>query len=375
MKSAQSNIVKLPKSHLYTKKVHLKKSPFANLFKSKQTGVYFLRAKILGKQVKVSLKVKNYAVAQVLVRERHAELTADIERERAKHPGGSTFGVFEKEWIRRSEASPDYRPRTKIYHQQCVDILYRTWPELETLEVATIKLADCIEWAAKLRARYSAPRYNGAVDTARAVFDIAIERGAILKNPTRGATKATGLKKARVTPKRLELPTTAQFQELLAKLDSTPRFQRAARAVRFLAYGGPRISSAGEVMVSDVDWARNEIILRKTKNGKICRVPMIPEMQDICRILVTEYPGKGPLLPIKNPRHALKKACEAIGIHPLTNHDLRHLFITRCIESGVDVKTVAEWVGHQDGGALILKTYAHLRNEHSQKMAAKVRFG
>lgn len=355
--------------------VHLIKTPVANLHKSKRTGVYFLRAKILGKQVKVSLKVKNYSVAQVLVRERHAEITADIERERAKHPGGSTFGIFEKEWIRRSAANPEYKPRTKIYHQQCVDILYRTWPDMSAREVSTIKLAECIEWAAKVRARYSAPRYNGAVDTARAIFDIAIERGAILKNPTRGATKATGLKKARVNPKRLELPTVAQFQELLAKLDATPRFQRAARAVRFFAYGGPRISSAGEVMVSDVDWARNEIVLRRTKNGKVCRVPMIPEMQEICRILITEYPGSGPLLPIKNPRHALKKACLAIGITPLTNHDLRHLFITRCIESGVDVKTIATWVGHQDGGSLILKTYAHLRNEHSQKMAAKVRFG
>lgn len=334
-----------------------------------------MRGKILGKQVRVSLKVKNYAIAQVLVREKHAQLTAEIEQEKRQSAGGSTFSVFAVEYLRRSKANPDYKPRTKVYHQQCVDIIYRTWPELENREVAAVKLVECIEWASRLRARYSAPRYNGAVDTCRAIFDIAIERGAILKNPTKGATKGLGIKKAKVTPKKLELPTVAKFNELLARLDSTPRFQRAAKVVRFFAYGGPRISSAVEVLPSDIDWERNEIALRITKNDKICRVPMIREMQQLCRTLIEEYPGKGPLLPIKNPRHALKKACLAIGITPLTNHDLRHLFATRCLESGVDVKTVAMWLGHQDGGALLLKTYAHLRNEHSQKMAEKVSFG
>jgi hypothetical protein len=44
------------------------------------------------------------------------------------------------------------------------------------------------------------------------------------------------------------------------------------------------------------------------------------------------------------------------------------------IESGVDIPTVARWLGHKDGGALAMKTYGHLRNEHSQQMAQKVKF-
>lgn len=58
----------------------------------------------------------------------------------------------------------------------------------------------------------------------------------------------------------------------------------------------------------------------------------------------------------------------------LTHHDLRHLFATRCIESGVDIPTVARWLGHKDGGALAMKVDGHLRNQHSQEMAKKVRF-
>ena len=45
------------------------------------------------------------------------------------------------------------------------------------------------------------------------------------------------------------------------------------------------------------------------------------------------------------------------------------MFITRAIERGVDVKVIAEWQGHQDGGKLILQTYSHVRPEHSNRMA------
>ena len=36
------------------------------------------------------------------------------------------------------------------------------------------------------------------------------------------------------------------------------------------------------------------------------------------------------------------------------------MFITRAIERGVDVKVIAEWQGHKDGGKLILDTYSTL---------------
>ena len=45
------------------------------------------------------------------------------------------------------------------------------------------------------------------------------------------------------------------------------------------------------------------------------------------------------------------------------------MFITRGIEKRVDVKVIAEWQGHRDGGKLILQTYRHVRPEHSNRMA------
>jgi site-specific recombinase XerD len=53
---------------------------------------------------------------------------------------------------------------------------------------------------------------------------------------------------------------------------------------------------------------------------------------------------------------------------------LRHPFATHVIESGVDIPAVSRWLGHQNGGALCMKTYSHLRDEHSTSEARKVAF-
>jgi integrase len=71
---------------------------------------------------------------------------------------------------------------------------------------------------------------------------------------------------------------------------------------------------------------------------------------------------------------SLDRAAKKVGADRITHHDLRHFFATRCIESGVDVPTVSRWIGHKDGGALLMKTYGHLRRENSISQAQRVSF-
>ena len=62
-----------------------------------------------------------------------------------------------------------------------------------------------------------------------------------------------------------------------------------------------------------------------------------------------------------------------LGIDHLRVHDLRHLFATRSIESGVDLPTLASWLGHKDGGVLCAQICGHLCTKHSTAMAGKVK--
>jgi integrase len=41
-------------------------------------------------------------------------------------------------------------------------------------------------------------------------------------------------------------------------------------------------------------------------------------------------------------------------------HMMRHVYASVLVARGIDPRTVAEYLGHSDGGALVLKTYSHL---------------
>jgi integrase len=104
---------------------------------------------------------------------------------------------------------------------------------------------------------------------------------------------------------------------------------------------------------------------------------MIPEMQALLynlRSLSPDASGDEPVMKVGECQKSMDRAALQIGIKRLSHHDLRHLFATRCIESQVDIPTVARWLGHKDGGALAMKVYGHLRDHHSAAMAQKVNF-
>jgi len=62
-----------------------------------------------------------------------------------------------------------------------------------------------------------------------------------------------------------------------------------------------------------------------------------------------------------------------MGRKSLTLHDFRHLFATRCIESSVDIKTESRWLGHENCVTLAMRTYVHLLNSNSRKVAEIVK--
>jgi integrase len=77
---------------------------------------------------------------------------------------------------------------------------------------------------------------------------------------------------------------------------------------------------------------------------------------------------------IGDAKRCLARACRLLSFPKFTHHDFRHFFATTCIESGVDIPTVSRWLGHKDGGALAMRVYGHLRQDHSVAMVGRVLF-
>jgi len=270
------------------------------------------------------------------------------------------------------------KPRSKEYYGQRMTALLASWPELGKTDVRKITTGDCISWAASFGAESSATAYNNTVKVLRDVIAICIESGARYDNP------ALAIKRASVRPKKLRLPEFDKFNDFLAVMEKAGgRFSKScADLVRFLAYGGFRKSEAANVTWADCDFARNKIAVRGdaqtgTKNSEVREVPMIPDMQKLLGRLSKERldatPGS-PVMLVQECQKAMDRAAKKVGVQRITHHDLRHLFATRCIESGVDIPTVSRWLGHKDGGALAMRVYGHLRDAHSADMAKRVKF-
>ena len=105
---------------------------------------------------------------------------------------------------------------------------------------------------------------------------------------------------------------------------------------------------------------------------------MIPELQSMLEKMRGDRaaePLDTPIMKVHESQKSMDRAAKIVGMERITHHDLRHLYATICIESGVDIPTVSRWLGHKDGGALCMKTYGHLRDEHSAIQALRVKFG
>lgn len=67
------------------------------------------------------------------------------------------------------------------------------------------------------------------------------------------------------------------------------------------------------------------------------------------------------------------KCLAECGIEKANLHTLRHTFATRCIEAGVDVKTLSELLGHSDVKTT-LNRYVHSCFDLKQKSINKLAF-
>jgi integrase len=342
-----------------------------NLIQYVTTGVYFGRVKIEGKIFRESLETDVFTTAKLLLGD-----WIKAKRKRSARPVAGTFAEARQLYETDLDADHTLKDGSKLYRHNCIKALLRTWPGLDALRPVKISETECRAWAAKFTAEYDEQFFNNTLSTLRHI----LERAGI----THDENPARKVKRLGVKQKQLQLPETDQFEKLLSIIATSGAGQakHCADFVRFLAYSGCRFSEAGLVCWQDIDFGKAQIRVETSKRAKTSNaaqfrfVPIIPPMLELLTRLKERDPKPEETVCIVGEcEKSLTRGCKLLGIHRITHHDLRHLFATRCIESGVDIQTVSRWLGHSDGGALAMKTYGHLRREHSAAMAQRVTFG
>jgi integrase len=348
-----------------------------NLLRHK-SGRYYARAFAGGKEVWKALKTSHFSVAEAKL----AEFLKD-HRQRRKNANGEaspkmTFSQAAVIHLRNLDDNLTLKQRTRDYWREVLAALLKSWPDLNEAEVRKITQADCKKWATAYAKEASPTRYNNTLSVLRHVLNVAIEAGVIYSNP------AATVKRVPVRGKHISLPTTDKFNALIAEMRAghSRDSNNCADLAEGLAFTGCRKGEASAIEWRDLDFDASELVVRGdpetgTKNWELRRVPLIPDARALFHRMRSERsdePQDTKVFRVKECQKALDRACEKVDADRITHHDLRHLFATRCIESGVDIPTVSRWLGHKDGGALAMKTYGHLRREHSVAQAQKVSF-
>ena len=355
-------------------------TPIQHLYRHK-TGTYYARLTIGGKPTFRSLKTKLLSVAKPALNEL---LQDNAHRDELSEGTVITEKLTGKEALALRESQlqndPSTKKNTKRYWREIVGLLKRTWPDFEKLEMRSIKVEQCEKWAGEAVKVMAPTRFNNTLLVLKSLFKIAIKRGVRRSNP------ALEVKRAKIRQRDLsaKLPNKSRFSDWVAALRKGRGRTSQDRAdfVEFLAYTGMRMGEARFVEWGHCDFDKGEILVvgapdEGTKNGSFRRVPMIPAAKKFLECLRKKNKPaslKEPVIRVKTAYAAMGRAAKKIGMEPLSHHDLRHLFATMCIESGVDVPTVSRWLGHRDGGILAMKVYGHLRNEHSLLAASRVSF-
>ncbi len=265
------------------------------------------------------------------------------------------------------------------------------------------------------------PRELGAADVERFLSGLAVRQGVAASTQNQAVSALLFLYREVL---RLDLPwlqgvvrakssrrlptvlSQDEMRRLLALMDGR------AWLIASLLYGtGVRLMECLRLRVKDVDFSRNEIVVRDGKGGKDRRTVLPralhePLLREIARArllherdladgvgearlphaLARKYPhaarefgwqfvfpstrrATDPLDGRERRHHfddailarALRRAAAAVQIvKPLHAHALRHSFATHLLEAGYDLRTIQELLGHKD--VTTTQSYAHVLN-------------
>lgn len=244
------------------------------------------------------------------------------------------------------------KPTTRKFYAEVIETIKRHLPGLDR-PPAHLNEVDLAEFAQSV-GHYAPSRWNAMVT--------------ILRHVT-GRKDLLRYRKLRF--RDFKPPRQEEFAELLVECDMASK-SYCGLIVRFLSLTGLRINEARKLRWVDVGEDALNLPADITKNGRPRSVPLLPGAREVLSRLKGARNGDL-VLPCVDIRTALRKACQRAGWKPVSYHWFRHYFATSCIASGVDMPTVSRWMGHSDGGALLGRTYFHLADHHSQRMAEKVR--
>jgi site-specific recombinase XerD len=287
-------------------------------------------------------------------------LRGEIRRKQDK-PDPCRFDRFAERYLRDWS-----RPQKALSsHQRDINSLKHIDPHFGRKYLAEVTRADVEAYVRQRQATgCAAGTLNRELSCLKNLLRKAVEWGLLETNPARDVSKL------REPPGKLEFLSEDETYLLIAACP-----EPLDRIVTVAVKTGLRRGELFALEWRDVDFDRGLIHVRQSKNGDQRHVPMSAKAREA--FIAQQKRGRrlvgGVVSPYVFPsadggrrktfRNGLEKALRKAKIRRhIRPHDLRHTFASHLVMKGVDIRTVAELMGHRD--IRVTMRYAHLAPHH-----------
>jgi len=249
------------------------------------------------------------------------------------------------------------------------DTVTSTWEHGMDIRVSDIRASMLDIWLAKLNCKNST--YNKFSGLWGRLFKLAVRDRIISKHENPFDNVETPWKNPKKTAKKRQIPTVDQFTAIVQSIRNEHLNRGAAESSDFIAFEG--LAGLGQAEVapmtwSRINWADGKFGAWRAKTKTWFTVPIFPELRPLLdRLYQSAHDANGNppkpdarIFSILDARKALANACKRLGFPLFTQRELRSFHIAKLYRAGIDIKRIAKWQGHQDGGKLLLQTYTEV---------------
>lgn len=318
--------------------------------RKKDNGVFEIRCQIQKQKIAASAKLLDVA-KQKFIEALNAKISpmTPIIQKRVQ------LCDYMQTWL-ETVKKPAVKPVTfKDYTQQCTAYIF---PAFNGRELASIKGFELQAFINRFTDAGKNRTAKKLYQLLAAVFDYAVMDDIITKSPMQKITLARYEEEHGVPLDRAE---EAALVKALAASGNI-----YAQAYVFMAYTGVRRSELASVELAD-GWIT--VISSKTPKGIKTKTRSMPVSPMLARVL--------PLIDVESikaqtPAMLTKHIKDYFPAHH--THDLRHTFITRCQECGIQREIVSLWAGHAADSSQTTLVYTHLEQNREHQAEEMQKF-
>ncbi len=282
------------------------------------------------------------------------------------------------------------KPMVKVrtYEKYCEIVRNRIMPKLGEKDMDELDGELLQKYVVELCDRLSANSVNGTITILRKSLKMAVILGQSKQ------CHVDVISRPKAQEKKVECFSSIEqrkIEEFVLNSNKQKHF-----GIMICLYTGLRIGELLALEWTDIDFTKGFMYITKSchygkdKFGNYCRIVEKPKTTQSIRIipipkqlicylkkLKKETDGdyvinnKGKPIATRSYQNSFDLIQKKLGIKHKGFHSLRHTFATRALESGMDIKTLSEIMGHKNPNVTLAR-YAHSMLEHKTEMMNKL---